>query len=187
MNKREKSWIGIAAAVAVVLVVVNGFPTIYQIYEDGQSDNERMELDLAREANIIFATGDWRDRRIQTEAKLEGLQNDIFQAETLSLVSANIQRDLRRYASEAGISVTSTKLAENRETKGWLMVEQEMSFRMTDESSSMQFLELLEQSTPHLEVTAFSMRRNRSQITGSVTVVAFSRPDGLQQASNSSR
>ena len=185
MNKREKTGLSIAAAVAVLFAVVNGFPTIYQIYEDRQSDNERIELDLAREANIIFATGDWRDRRIQTEAKLEALQNSIFQGETLSLVSANIQRDLRRYASEAGISVTSTKLAENRATKGWLMVEQEMSFRMSDESNSMEFLELLEQSKPHLEVTAFSMRRNRSQITGSVTVVGFSRPVVMQQASNS--
>jgi hypothetical protein len=91
------------------------------------------------------------------------------------LISANIQRVVRDYANQTGISITSTKLAEAMETEGWVLVQQEITIVTDNQRNIMAFLQQLEQSSPRLGVSTFAIRRNRNQYAGTLTVVGFSR------------
>ena len=55
------------------------------------------------------------------------------------------------------------------------MISQEMSFRTLDDSNTVRFLRLLEESAPRLWVREFSLNRSRNQYSGSITVVGFAR------------
>jgi hypothetical protein len=50
-----------------------------------------------------------------------------------------------------------------------------MSFRTSDAAATVDFLSLIEQSIPRLEVTEFSLDRSRNQFSGAITVVGFAR------------
>jgi len=100
----------------------------------------------------------------------------LFQESSTALISASMQRLVRDLASEQGISITSTKLAESMETDGWLLVEQELSLITDNQQNLLQLLRSLDTATPWLGVSSFSIRRNRNQYAGTLTVVGFSQP-----------
>jgi len=107
------------------------------------------------------------------------LEAQTFDGETVPIVEANIQSALSLHARDSGITVSSTRLAETLETDGWLLISQEMSYRTTDQANTVAFLEKLEQSLPRLRVTDFNVNRSRNQYSGSITVVGFTRSEGL--------
>ena len=175
MTRREKTILYAGAAVVVLMVLVRGLPVAGEFYAERQENIALIRDDIAREQNLAAASEEWRARRDDIENRLAQLQTQVFETSTLPLLTANLQRMVRQYANDASISITSTKLAEAWETDGWLLVEQELSFTMDDQSNSLGFLRRLEESEPWLGVTSFTMRRNRNQYSGSVTVVGFSR------------
>ena len=175
MTRREKTILYAGAAVVVLMVLVRGLPVAGDVYAERQENIALIRDDIAREQNLAAASEEWRARRDDIENRLAQLQTQVFETSTLPLLTANLQRMVRQYANDASISITSTKLAEAWETDGWLLVEQELSFTMDNQSNSLGFLRRLEESQPWLGVTSFTMRRNRNQYSGSITVVGFSR------------
>lgn len=96
----------------------------------------------------------------------------------MPVLAANIQRRVRQIAQKSGVTITSSSLAESRESDGWLLVEQTLSFNLDNQSNTMDFLSRLDASEPWLAVSYFSMRRSRNLYSGDITVVGFSRdPD----------
>ncbi len=186
MTRREKSILYAGAAVVVLMVLLRGLPVAGEIYAERKETIALIRDDIAREQNLTAATEDWRTRRDDIENRFAQLQTQVFETSTLPLLTANLQRMVRQYANDASVSITSTKLAEPLETDGWLLVEQELSFTMDNQSNSLGFLRRLEESQPWLGVTSFTMRRNRNQYSGSVTVVGFSR-SGSEQGTQMSQ
>jgi len=177
ITSREKNILIIAGVVALLFASTRVIPAVVRIYDARQASIESVQLDIEREQRLIENTASWRDRRVSVEAKRAELEAQIFSGDTVPIVEANIQRALSQYARESGISVSSTRLAESLETDGWLLISQEMSFRTNDAGNTVGFLEKLENSTPRLRVTDFSLSRSRNQYSGSITVVGCARSD----------
>ncbi len=179
ISKRERNILMLAAVVAVLFVTTKGWPAVMSMYAERQGNIESVEMDIAREQRLIENTESWRERRIEVESQIAELNNETFSGETIPIVEANIQRALSLQAREAGITVSSTRLADRMVTDDWLLIRQEMSFRTSDQANMVRFLESLENSAPRLRVTALNVSRSRNQYSGAITVVGFARSEGL--------
>lgn len=175
MTKREKNILFAALAVGVVFAATQVWPTVRAIYSARSSFIEQTRTDIAREERLIADATQWLERRQQTELRLQSLGQELFEGDSVPLISANIQRVVRDYANQTGVSITSTKLAESMETDGWVLVVQEISIQTNNQRNVMTLLQRLEESIPRLGVTTFAVRRNRNLYTGTITVVGFSR------------
>lgn len=175
MTKREKNILFAALAVGVVFVLTQGLPTIKSQYNARSEKIAELQTGLERERKLIEDAQMWNERRAQVLIRGDELTSQLFQDNSIPLVSANIQRLVRDYATETNVSITSTKLAESMETEGWLLVEQELTIITSNQNYILNFLEKIETSSPLLGVSSFSVRRNRNQYAGTITVVGFSR------------
>lgn len=179
ISRREKNILILAGIVAAIFVATSGWPAISALYTERQNTIESVEIDIAREQRLIENTDSWRERRLAVESQIAALHNQIFTGETIPIVEANIQRALSQHARDSGIVVSSTRLADRLITDDWLLISQEMSYRTSDQASTVRFLQRLENSIPRLRVTAFSVSRSRNLYSGSITVVGFARSEGL--------
>ncbi len=175
MTKREKNILLLAVAVGVVFAISQGLPTVRGLYAERTAVIEQVRTDIERERRLIEEEQSWQERSAAIETQLQELGTQVFQGASVPLISANIQRIVRDHATQTAISVTSTRLAESMTTDGWLLVEQELSVQTDNQTNLMHFLQRLEESRPRLRVTTFSVRRNRNQYAGTITVMGFSR------------
>ncbi len=178
LTSREKNILRLGAAVAVVLLLSNGIPALTKVYQARADRIEQLRDEIAREQRLVDDTSVWRERRTQIEEQRPQLDSLVFPGNATPMLTAAIQRQVREYAAAAGVIINSTRLAESEQTEGWLKVEQSLSFTLTDQSGTLSFLRQLENAAPFLGVTDFSMRRNRNQYTGDITVVGLSRSAG---------
>lgn len=175
MTKREKKILFAALAIGVVFALTQGLPAVKSQYSARAVKIEQLQTNLERERRLIEDAQMWSERRAQVLARSDELTGQLFQDNSIPLVSASIQRLVREYANETNVSITSTKLAESMETEGWLLVEQELSIVTDNQNAILGFLDQIETSSPLLGVSGFSVRRNRNQYAGTITVVGFSR------------
>lgn len=175
MTKREKRILFAALAVGVVFALTQGIPALTNHYGARADSIAALQTSLERERRLIEDAQMWSERRTQVRERGDELTTQLFQDSSIPLVSANIQRLVRDYANAANVSITSTKLAESMETDGWLLVEQELTIITSAQNYILAFLERIETSSPLLSVSSFSVRRNRNQYAGTITVVGFSR------------
>jgi hypothetical protein len=187
INKRERNILLLATVVAVTFLITSVVPALQGVYRQRGEAIDDINLQIERERRLFDESITWRNRRAEVENAATDLESRVFTGQTIPIVEANIQRDLTQYARDNRISVTSTRLAERLETEGWIMVRQEMAFRATDAANTITFLQSLEESTPRLWVTDFSLDRARNQLSGSITVVGFARSDGLMVAQTRTR
>lgn len=175
MTKREKNILTVAALVGVVFLLTQGLPSIRGAYQARTEQIAQLQLEIERELRLIEDTPLWSERRDEVEARGVELSGQLFQENSIPLISASVQRLVRDYATQNDITVTSTKLAESTSTEGWLLVEQELSILTSKQSNILRFLEQIETSRPLLAVNSISIRRNRNQYAGTITVVGFSK------------
>lgn len=180
LTSREQMTLRVAIIVALLLVLSNGVPALFSVYELRSDELQQLRDEIARERRLIADQQLWQERRDEAERQSAQLDGLIFSGGTTPLVAAGIQRQIRQIANDAGLIITSTRLAESFEDGGWLMVEQSLSFTLTDQNAILTFLRQLENSQPYLGVTDFSLRRNRNQFTGELTVVGFSRSQSTE-------
>lgn len=187
ISKREKNILLMAALVALIFISTSVLPTVQNLYSARQNSIDSVQLDIEREQRLIQDTARWRERRVEAESKMADLATELFSGTTTPVVEANIQRALSQYARDSGITVSSTRLAEQLQSPDWLLIQQEMSFRTSDAANTVSFLQKLESSVPRLRVTDFSVNRSRNQYSGSITVVGFARSEALTNAAGLSR
>ena len=187
VSTRERNILTLAGIVAVIFIGTAMFPVIRAAYQERQEAIEDLLLDINREQRLIENTQSWLERRVEVERRAQELEQQIFSGDTIPLVEADISGDLSRYTRDSGITVGSTRLAERLETDGWLMISQEISFRTTEVNNTLGFLNSLENSSPRLFVTDFTINRARNQFSGTITVVGFARSEGLVTAPVSQR
>ena len=175
LSTRERLILLLAAVVAVVFVFTRGVPIATRVYAERAASVESVQLDIERELRLQRSAELWSSRRTETERALANAEAGLFSGSTNAIVEASIQQILSQHAASAGIEVNSTHLAETLEQGEWTLVSQEMSFRTSDAAATVDFLSLIEQSIPRLEVTEFSLDRSRNQFSGAITVVGFAR------------
>ncbi len=175
LSTRERLILLLAAVVAVVFVFTRGVPIVTRVYAERTTSVESVQLDIERELRLQRSAELWSSRRTETERALANAEAGLFGGSTNAIVEASIQQILSQHAASAGIEVNSTRLAETLEQGEWTLVSQEMSFRTSDAAATVDFLSLIEQSIPRLEVTEFSLDRSRNQFSGAITVVGFAR------------
>jgi hypothetical protein len=175
LSTRERLILLLAAVVAFVFVFTRGVPIVTRVYAERTASVESVQLDIERELRLQRSAELWSSRRAETERALANAEAGLFSGSTNAIVEASIQQILSQHAASAGIEVNSTRLAETLEQGDWTLVSQEMSFRTSDAAATVDFLSLIEQSIPRLEVTEFSLDRSRNQFSGAITVVGFAR------------
>lgn len=175
LSTRERLILLLAAVVAFVFVFTRGVPIATRVYAERTASVESVQLDIERELRLQRSAELWSSRRAETERALANAEAGLFSGSTNAIVEASIQQILSQHAASAGIEVNSTRLAETLEQGEWTLVSQEMSFRTSDAAATVDFLSLIEQSIPRLEVTEFSLDRSRNQFSGAITVVGFAR------------
>jgi hypothetical protein len=177
MTKGEQNILALALVVGVVFAATQGLPAARAWYSQGAARVEQLQTEIAREQRLQEMAADWAERRAGVEAREAALEAMLFQETSIPLISASVQRLVRDLAGATGISITSTKLAESMETGGWLLVEQELSLLTDNQENMLRLVRSLESATPWLAVSSFSVRRNRNEYAGTLTVVGFSRTD----------
>ena len=175
LSTRERLILLLAAVVAVVFILTRGVPIANRVYAERAASVDSVQLDIERELRLQRSAELWSSRRTETERALANAEAGLFSGSTNAIVEASIQQILSQHAASAGIEVNSTRLAETLEQGDWTLVSQEMSFRTSDAAATVDFLSLIEQSIPRLEVTEFSLDRSRNQFSGAITVVGFAR------------
>ena len=175
LSTRERLILLLAVIVAVVFLLTRGVPIATRVYAERAESIESVQLDIERELRLQRSAELWSSRRAETERALANAEAGLFSGSTNAIVEASIQQILSQHAASAGLEVNSTRLAETLEQGDWTLVSQEMSFRTSDAAATIEFLSLIEQSTPRLEVTEYSLDRSRNQFSGSITVVGFAR------------
>ncbi len=180
LTSREKIILRLALVLALVICLSYGAPLAREHYNERAQTIERLRLDIEREQRLQDDAELWQQRRQDIDQQLQTLDAQLFTGNgtalpTVPVLAANIQRRVRQIAQESGVTITSSSLAESRETDDWLLVEQTLSFNLTNQSDTMDFLALLDASEPRLAISYFSMRRNRNMYSGDITVVGFSR------------
>ena len=182
LSTRERLILLLAAVVAVVFILTRGVPIANRVYAERAASVESVQLDIERELRLQRSAELWSSRRTETERALANAEAGLFSGSTNAIVEASIQQILSQHAASAGIEVNSTRLAETLEQGEWTLVSQEMSFRTSGAAATVDFLSLIEQSIPRLEVTEFSLDRSRNQFTGAITVVGFARNSRAESA-----
>ncbi|MEX2332871.1 MAG: hypothetical protein WD600_01350 [Pseudohongiella sp.] len=188
LTSREKNILRLAIVLALVIGLANGIPMLRNTYSERAQTIEQLRTDIAREQRLLENAELWQQRRRDIDQQLQTLDARLFTGNaqgampTVPVLAANIQRLTRQYAQETGVTITSTSLAESRETRGWLLVEQTLSFNLDNQGNTLDFLARLDASEPWLAVSYFTMRRNRNQYSGEITVVGFSRDTTIAAA-----
>lgn len=177
LTQREWKILALAGLVAVVFLIVNVGPAVQGAYREREERILSLQQDIDREQRLVEDEARWLEQSAGIEANRSRLREYVFTETTAPLISARMQALVREHANAAGVEISATRLAESLPSGDWLLVEQTVSFTMDDQNATLDFLRRLNESQPWLGVSRFSMRSNRNQYSGELTVSGFSRTD----------
>jgi len=174
MKSNEKKLVGLALLLLLALITVRVVPSLKTSYEDGLKEIELLEQQIARLQFMVEEFFIIQDREASRREDVTVLESLMFTGQDPNLIGSGVQRQLRQAVDEAGLLVRQYSTPRFIEIDGWLLVVQEMDF-VIEQEKILQFLNLLENSSPKLHITEFNISRNRRQYTGSITVTGFSK------------
>jgi len=174
MKSNEKKLVGLALLIFLALFIVRFVPSLKTSYEDGLKEIELLEQQIARLQFMVEEFFIIQDREASRREDVAVLESLMFTGQDPNLIGSGVQRQLRQAVDEAGLLVRQYSTPRFTEIDGWLQVVQEMDF-VIEQEKILQFLNLLENSSPKLHITEFNINRNRRQYTGSITVTGFSK------------
>lgn len=175
MKNNDKKLIAFAAILFLLVVIVRVIPLLKESYNEDLQEIEFLEQRIARMRSLMEEAPFIKDDEAARREEVAALASWTFTGQDPNLIGTSVQRQLRQAVEEAGVLPRSYNTPRVAETEGWLLITQEMDFVIEQQSSILQFLDLLENSRPRLHVTEFSINRNRRQYTGSITVTGFSK------------
>ena len=174
MKNNEKTLIGFAVGLFLVVLVVRGIPWLRESYSESLEEIEFTQQQIDRLGMLVEEAPFIQDEEAAKKEEVAALESWVFTGEDPNLIGSGVQRQLRQAVEEAGVIARSYNTPRFAEIEGWLMVTQEMDF-VIEQEKILPFLELLKNSEPKLHITEFSINRNRRQFTGSITVTGFSK------------
>jgi len=174
MKSNEKKLVGLALFIFLALFIVRFVPSLKTSYEDGLKEIELLEQQIARLQFMVEEFFIIQDREASRREDVAELESLMFTGQDPNLIGSSVQRQLRQAVDEGGLLVRQYSTPRFIEIDGWLLVVQEMDF-VIEQEKILQFLNLLENSSPKLHITEFNINRNRRQYTGSIAVTGFSK------------
>lgn len=182
LTQRERRILALAGLVAIVFLLVNVGPAVQNAYQEREERIRTLRQDIDREQRLAENEARWLEQSDGIASNRSRLREYVFTENTAPLISARMQALVREHANAAGVEINATRLAESLQSGDWLLVEQTVSFTMDDQNATLDFLRRLNESQPWLGVSRFSMRSNRNQYSGELTVSGFSRTDSNDTA-----
>lgn len=174
LSVREKRILRIALVLALVMALVNGIPAALTYYQSRAVQIETLTTDIDREQRLLDDAALWQQRSEEAQLQTLAFSNSLFSGGSVALLTAAIQRQVRQIAAETGLNINSANLAESQQSGDWILVEQALTFTTSDQNNTLVFMQRLAEAQPALKVTRFSLRPNRDQYMGELTVVGFS-------------
>ncbi len=145
------------------------------------ADIERLADRRDQLERLLKRQKEWRQRLGKLTSSKKNLIANSLPGGRPEVASARLQSLLRGYADKAGVKVSSLSLPEIEAVGAWRLMQQVVTMRGT-EAAVLNFLDRVESGGKLLRVAGFAMRKDRTDLRGSATVVAFAplaaRPKG---------
>ncbi len=160
----------------LVLVLFLAFKVVPMAGQWKQGLNEEIEqLQAKRDRlqRLLEKEADWKARLEKLQQAEQKILSRSLPGTSPEVASARLQSLLRGYADAAGVEVSSLSLPDIERFGAWNLL-QEVAIIRGSEAEVLAFLEKVEKGSKLLRVVGFELRRERTRLYGSVTVVGFS-------------
>jgi hypothetical protein len=174
MKRNEKNLLLLAGVLFGLVLIVRIVPMLFNYYQQNREDLALLQERKDRYQQLILDVDRWQETQTLKLAETADLESWIFEGTNPNLVGSSVQRSLRQAVEQSSVNIREMSVAQYNYIDDWLMVSQEMNFAL-EQANILPFLSALQATRPRLHVSAFNVTRNRSQYTGSITVVGFSR------------
>ena len=161
---------------ALVLVLFLAFKVVPMAGQWKQSLNEeidQLQAQRDRLQKLLEKEAEWKTRLDKLQQAENKILSRSLPGTSPEVASARLQSLLRGYANAAGVEVSALSLPDIEMFGDWNLL-QEVATLRGSEAEVMAFLDKVEKGRKLLRVVGFELRRERTRLYGSVTVIGFS-------------
>jgi len=182
MTVKEKKLINIMLFIIALGIIFKGAPFAYSIYQQGRIDVVNFKDKRERLINLIKRQDFWQSEYNKSLKQVAVLNKELFIANSNELVAAKVQSVIKNLAKQSGVRVDSMHLAEFRQSGEWLLVSLSLSIN-AQSNSLVNLLNKIKSNKQTILIKGVSLRSYsnsskgamRKSLTGTITVVGFSR------------
>ena len=175
MTNREKKLIWYSLIILLAyLIPFEGVPKIVAFEQEINKENLTLEKKIAKLNQLISEHAKWNQVNLQNIEKKKTLDATLLSGTTQDLIGARLQGTLQKLADRHNIKLTSIALPQFHTRQGWLFTSQTIQFRSSS-NRLLQFLNAIDSNQVKLLITEINIRANKKTLTGSFTVIGFSK------------
>ncbi|MCB1851217.1 MAG: hypothetical protein KDI83_10660 [Gammaproteobacteria bacterium] len=171
MNNRRL--IPVFLLVLVVFLAFKVFPMAGDWKASLETDIEQLADRRDQWERLLKSREEWRGRQEKLTSSEIAIGAQSLPGGRPEVASARLQSMLRGYADESGVQISSLSLPEIEVVGSWHLLQEIVTMRGS-EAAVLGFLEQVESDKKLLRVVGFEMRRDRTGLYGTATVVGFS-------------
>ena len=164
----------VLTAMLVLTFMLKGVPFFIEFYDSQLSGIDLLLEKQKRLNNILIKSDYWQQEYSKIKSAEEKKMKRLFTAKSKELVAAKLQALLKQLARNSGTKIESSLLPEFKKNEQWLIVSQNISIN-GGSGDFVKFIKMIEQNQKKLIITHLKLRSRRRQLSGSFTVVGFSR------------
>jgi len=169
----SKRLIQLFVLVLVLFLAFKVVPLAGQWRQELNDEIEQLRAQRDRLQKLLEKEAEWKARLEQVQQDENRILSRSLPGTSPEVASARLQSLLRGYADAAGVVISALSLPEIERFGGWNLLREVTTLRGS-EAEVMAFLERVEKGRKLLRVVGFEVRRERTQLYGSVAVIGFS-------------
>jgi len=174
MSKKENQLLLFLIIMLFLTFIVKATPFYINYYEKNLNDIELLLEKKERLDKLLQKDAFWKKEYSKIKIAEEKKIKQLFSAKSRELVAAKLQTLIKNLAQRSGTKIESTHLPEFKKNEHWLIFSQNISIK-GKANNIFKFLEMIEKDKKKLVITNVKLRSSRHQLSGSLTVVSFSR------------
>ncbi len=174
MIKKEKLLLKILLFIVLLGVIFKGIPFAYETYQQRKNDINVLKDKKQKLKFLIKQMPTWKieyDNAVKQKALLE---KELFAASSNELVAAKVQSVIKNLAKQSSVRVESMHLAEFQESNNWLLVSLSVTIK-ADTANIMDLLHKIRANKQKLLIKEVNIRTFRKTLSGTITLVGFSK------------
>ncbi len=174
MNAREKNLVKLGCMLAVLTVVVRGFPALNSWRNDRLVSIANVQARISRLDNLLEKRSFWQQKVDNLIVAQKHLTGRIFYGDTPEIISARVQGTIKKIAQKTGVTINTLSLPEFSRTDSWLLISHVI---VLEGGADMvfDFFQKLQADSHKLLVVEVNLRASGNLLRGSVKVTGFSR------------
>ncbi len=158
-------------------VIFKGAPFAYDFYQQGKADIVDFKDKRERLKQLILRKDFWQLEYNKSLKQKSVWNKELFSAKSNELVAAKVQSMIKQMAKQTGVNVESMRLAEFQQSNDWLLVSLSVTIRAKSDNV-MNFITRVRSNQQKLLIKSMSIRSNRNTLSGTITMVGFSKAIG---------